>query len=1482
MSQIFRPQLIRTGPVEYNKIGVVGYFGRAGSAAVQWLTSLLDWSKRKDLTIQGAVKTATFTNNFTTSDGHATSDATKMDYNATNDNLDCNADRDGSNNCQVIDLQHASWLNGVNLSDNFIATFTLDVTSFTQGGDTILYMGFSDGNETEGQATVQKFWGVFLKQVGASEKGFGDISVNEAVLGTTSPNNMDITVDTHYIKIVKDGTSGHAIISLNSDLSNPLATVLLSESNLSGLRYFKISNHGSSSGTGALVATIDDLVVYNGTGAIENLPSQQTASLEVDLSSATGWTSSSANNFSVDTGNTEIDFDVNDTSNTDEDIEKDINGAVFSDTSIVHRFIMDVDTYTHNTSAGNNDSTIFLGSSTSNHTVSQDAIGIRVADFSGPVAKYQVFATNVAAPRTGGTSADFTVASLETGTKYWEIIKNGDIITANVYSDSAYSVLIETQSITVASITGLRYWHYSCRDHASNNGEWIGSIHDIKIWDNVTEVNPTTLTDYVLPVKIRGDTDLQRKTAEDYVDDLTSYSTEVAADTVIVPQDRASGNAVDIANDVIDFNFDDNLGDDNSMSIDLTSVSDTKWTFDLTMNWSAVNINSRTYFGLSSDSSDQATAKDFIGMLVHSTSGSLGKFKTIDTDGATLPYAGDNDSTITTNIGQDYFIRIRRLSATAYDIQVFADKAKTVLLERITGTCASTTDTLRYILFANRNDNATTAIQTGTIKDLHFWNGTTNPVDQETATLVENFTGTDNWNVSGTDVVFDATNDDISWNCGSTATSDGELVYDLETLLSLTVDNKWVLQGTCIIDNHSNTSASSVTTAIGLSDSDETVASTTNQAGIAFVISAGTGVTDDNYRLAYHNAGGFGDNANKVAFTRSTSAETIYFRLIRDNDTVKAQIFSDSAFSVLLEEQTGTISTAITGLKYLAVKTRDQSANTLDGRFTKLEFFNGVASPNANGRKIVFTDNLFDTAGTEYASKTISYDPVAGDLDAEVRIPSLTMGADTIIQMYYEYGATNPDYVPETLGGADAIFGTLSDQVIEDFTTYTVQADANSHWIPNNNEAGNRVDLATDNLDFNFTMDATNETIVYDLGTNVGNKWVLRFKANFSTLTASSGNQNWFGVSDSDQTVSATQNQQGIGVIPIYTAGVKKFITSSPNGSQTCVNTNDDTGTYALAISTDLYFTITRVDSTNYNVDIRTGSHTGTDQENFTSTCDSQTALRYFKIACNSGGAEAGVQTGTIDDVEFYNNTTTITPARETKTYNATYKGVYHLNGNALDSTVNANDGTETAIDYESQNGVGAVFNATTSDIDCGTNLSLDDIWGEEHGGHIRVKINPKSDGESNVGSVMRRLGSSIGWFLNVMSESGGFVEFRFLREFTTTFGEWRSGVIVPINEETIFDLFYNDGDVTNDPIMLVNGVPISVTESTTPVGTAEPAGADALNIGSSGGGLETFDGFISNIKILAVKSPTSSGISSYNAEKENTDMITTGTEVTQ
>lgn len=68
-----------------------------------------------------------------------------------------------------------------------------------------------------------------------------------------------------------------------------------------------------------------------------------------------------------------------------------------------------------------------------------------------------------------------------------------------------------------------------------------------------------------------------------------------------------------------------------------------------------------------------------------------------------------------------------------------------------------------------------------------------------------------------------------------------------------------------------------------------------------------------------------------------------------------------------------------------------------------------------------------------------------------------------------------------------------------------------------------------------------------------------------------------------------------------------------------------------------------------------------------------------------------------------------------------------------------------------------------------------------------------------------------------------------------------------------------------------------------TPVGTRTSDSASVFAIANaSADTTRTFDGFIDNVKISDKIRPSSHAITSYNAEKSDSDFVTTGTEVTQ
>ena len=72
------------------------------------------------------------------------------------------------------------------------------------------------------------------------------------------------------------------------------------------------------------------------------------------------------------------------------------------------------------------------------------------------------------------------------------------------------------------------------------------------------------------------------------------------------------------------------------------------------------------------------------------------------------------------------------------------------------------------------------------------------------------------------------------------------------------------------------------------------------------------------------------------------------------------------------------------------------------------------------------------------------------------------------------------------------------------------------------------------------------------------------------------------------------------------------------------------------------------------------------------------------------------------------------------------------------------------------------------------------------------------------------------------------------------------------------------------------------ITESSTPTGTRSTNASDVFMIGNISTGVKAFDGLIDNPALSDKTRPSSHTITSYNAEKSDSDTVNTGTEVIQ
>ena len=201
---------------------------------------------------------------------------------------------------------------------------------------------------------------------------------------------------------------------------------------------------------------------------------------------------------------------------------------------------------------------------------------------------------------------------------------------------------------------------------------------------------------------------------------------------------------------------------------------------------------------------------------------------------------------------------------------------------------------------------------------------------------------------------------------------------------------------------------------------------------------------------------------------------------------------------------------------------------------------------------------------------------------------------------------------------------------------------------------GSDVVTGTNVIDFDFSNSNATNTISYDLGSTMSDtNWVLRFKLIMDNYNVgSSGNSagGYFGLFSADHATNDNATQDSIMMnIRATSAGSSyhKYYYADCDG-ETPRNklTGDGSFTHTPTEET-LYVEIKRTSSTAYTINLYSDSSYSTLVESKTGACASTvTGLRYIKFMnLNSASVSDHDIDGTIDDVEFYNAVTSVTPA---------------------------------------------------------------------------------------------------------------------------------------------------------------------------------------------------------------------------------------------
>ena len=1362
-------------------------------------TALTDWNNRKQITVNGAKKTADFSDStFASGWSGMTGDITVV-----SEQIDINADMDGTYHTAYYDLG-ASAVN----DEKWVLDFDFNITGLTTRTTTSGRFGIGLSSTTGNYDSAQD--GIFVNwNLAPTIECFLSTPDSQGI-DAINDGNSDVmeTTGQYYIRIIRlSSTKWSITVYSDSDRTNVLEhDVVTPAGTPATLRYIKLATNNASDATASISGKVDNIKFYNNITTVENIPSQQTATLEDDFSSD-NFTDNDATNIGVSGGVLAFD-NIADGTIDDTAIDlTSVSNSRWTLRGILNFSVLNIDQVGDvNTYFG-----IHANSQTSNSETGNSIKFYHQANSSGSKNRFVLNPT-------GGTQAVGTYNPSTGVDYYWTLSRiNTTTSTLTIRIGSHYGTIVEY--LIVSNGTAITDEQYIKVGNEPNNlsgtqCDVTGTLDDLEFFNEISEVNPSTITDFVLPIKIQGDTDLQRKTVETLDSD---FSSATGWSTV------GSDFTLDTTDERIELIY-SSTATDQGIAYDATSIGSTfrlDWDTD-TLTFGTAGNFFQYCVGVSS--LDENTTfgdenQDGFCMVVTSISGTGYRYRLYALDASNVVAGGTSTATFTRQMPDNASEYASMVSdGTNVYLRFYADKARTILLEEKSVVFGSVTG-LRYVK-ADIHDQGATQQFGLNITKFRLWNGITNPVEQETATHTDDFSA-DAWidqdtkqQVTGGSLAYDPRRDN---------TNDASS-YDLQTILGSGIfadDNAWCLQ---YVQNHSDvyTSGNGNRLWFGISDKD----SATAQNGTHDFIGLYQNFDGTSYNGAVGVNGGALPQNNTGTVSPATSTN-YYTRISRINKTtMRVQVFTGGYDEVVFYDETLTIASTIQNLRYLWIGNLVDAAggDSITGTIDDLSFWNGISSPNASGKKIVFTNDDTTNSAIQYPSKTLSYDPINGDYYGEVKIPTLTTGSNFNLYMYHNYNpSANPSYVPD------------------DSTVTLVQGATNT-----------------------LTQNTSSDTAGLDwsqadsggAGLRIASGHVLVGKK-ISSFTV------YMKYSSSNSSPAQNMVCKHFGSTP---STVRSTASETPSSST--LSTSYQTYTYNFAnpvtIQADDHIMVvgdTDGGGGSWNFDIEGAD--GDANINFTTWTDNSSTfteqtgreLRYTLTYFESGNREQSV-------------------------YDSNYKAVYHLQGNSLDSTIYGNDGTDTSVDWEQQNdSVGLNANGSTTTINVGSDTSIDNIM--TGGATYNFTINPKSDGEDNLGGILGK-GSNI----RVTGEASGFVKLRYDAHNTTASGQWTTtNAVIPLNETSICQIIYNEDSLDNNPIFIINGVKYTVgnglTETNTPVGSVVNDSANNLHIGSQNGGTRTFDGLVDNVKLSDKIRPSSQAIATYNAEKSNSDILTVGSEST-
>lgn len=206
----------------------------------------------------------------------------------------------------------------------------------------------------------------------------------------------------------------------------------------------------------------------------------------------------------------------------------------------------------------------------------------------------------------------------------------------------------------------------------------------------------TTIGDYSQPSAVVATSE---DLSDEFTDDFSSYADTTAGDAAW-PTNDTTNLRVNPTTDVLTANLKaGNFVGRVYYDLGAGVVSNTSWR--LRWKWVIGTVtqgsdadNVHFLFGISNNT-ESNTPQDCIAIQLR-INNSAKRYAAYDVDNGNSEGGGDASFSHTV-AAETIYVEILRISATAYTINLYSDSAYTTLIESQSGTCASTTDTLRYI-----------------------------------------------------------------------------------------------------------------------------------------------------------------------------------------------------------------------------------------------------------------------------------------------------------------------------------------------------------------------------------------------------------------------------------------------------------------------------------------------------------------------------------------------------------------------------------------------------------------------------------------------------------------------------------------------------------------------------------------------------------------------------------------------------------------